>query len=193
MGNPERIVVFSDTGTANHVNVFKFCPDFVNATLGNANIKMSAMDLSSAAFPVNTPKFWGDEKVSFMLLWIYILQCTFFVGKWFMCTAVPKCLGWKELVANCIETGWISSEGRLIRHLAFNESFVFAIWYSSCCMGIKSYACPICLVRSSCERIWSETCFKMWPEVWMVCLCAILLFSGQRITNITVSSQLGVR
>ena len=138
MGNPERIVVFSDTGTASHVNVFKFCPDFVNATLGNANIKMSAMDLSSAAFPVNTPKFWGDEKASCCCE--FILQCTFFVGKWFMCTAVPKCIGWKELVANCIETGWISSEGRLIRHLAFNESFVFAIWYSSCCMGIKSYA-----------------------------------------------------
>ncbi|CAL1150375.1 unnamed protein product [Cladocopium goreaui] len=43
---------------------------------------MSAMDLSSAAFPVNTPKFWGDEK---------------------------------ELVANCIETGWISSEGPAVK------------------------------------------------------------------------------
>eukprot|EP00435_Cladocopium_sp_Y103_P072303 s894_g39.t2 len=40
------------------------------------------MDLSSAAFPVNTPKFWGDEK---------------------------------ELVANCIETGWISSEGPAVK------------------------------------------------------------------------------
>eukprot|EP00435_Cladocopium_sp_Y103_P072258 s894_g39.t1 len=37
---------------------------------------------SDAAFPVNTPKFWGDEK---------------------------------ELVANCIETGWISSEGPAVK------------------------------------------------------------------------------
>ncbi|CAE7555153.1 perA [Symbiodinium sp. KB8] len=39
-------------------------------------------DLSSQAFPVNTPKFWGNEK---------------------------------ELVAKCIETGWISSEGPAVK------------------------------------------------------------------------------
>ncbi|CAK9028325.1 unnamed protein product [Durusdinium trenchii] len=40
------------------------------------------MDLSTTAFAVNTPKFWGGEK---------------------------------ELVADCIETGWISSEGPAVK------------------------------------------------------------------------------
>ncbi|CAE7637339.1 per [Symbiodinium pilosum] len=39
-------------------------------------------DLSAQAFPVNTPKFWGNEK---------------------------------DLLAKCIETGWISSEGPSVK------------------------------------------------------------------------------
>lgn len=43
-----------------------------------------------------------------VLLFLSSLNC---LGVWF-CIASPWwCVSWKELVANCIETGWISSEG----------------------------------------------------------------------------------
>jgi len=58
------------------------------------------MDLTSVAFPVNTPKFWGDEK---------------------------------ELVANCIETGWISSEGPAVKE--------FEVKMASKCARRHAIAC----------------------------------------------------
>ena len=59
----------------------------------------------------------------------------------------------------------------------------------------NQFICPICLVRSSCERIWSETCFKMWPEVWMVCLVCNLAvqWPAQRIIITTWRQKISER
>ena len=36
---------------------------------------LNAMDLSTVAFPVNTPKFWGNEKDTAKLRWYLFVGC----------------------------------------------------------------------------------------------------------------------
>ena len=60
-------------------------------------------DLSSQAFPVNTPKFWGNEKAAHLVIRMEAPAAV---------QGFRVLLFFQELVAKCIETGWISSEGR---------------------------------------------------------------------------------